>query len=269
MFILTGTCTLFSLLVLFYILGYITVKGMGAISIQFLTNLPAPLGEKGGGIANAIVGSMKLVGAALLLAVPIGVLGAVYLAEYGNNRVGFWIRYSSDLLNGIPSIVVGIFAYSILVLPMRHFSAISGAVALAIIMIPFVLRNAEEFIRLVPRDVREGALALGIPQWKVILRVVLPSASRGILTGVVLGVSRVAGETAPLLFTAFGNRFWDDGWMNPIATLPTAIFTYAISPYPDWHEQAWAAAFVLLAVVLFGNILARTLLQSKHEGASH
>jgi phosphate transport system permease protein len=208
-----------------------------------------------------------LVGLAALIGIPIGVLGAIYLAEFGNNRLGFIIRYCADVINGVPSIVVGIVAYAFVVLPMRHFSALSGGIALSIIMIPLVLRNTEEFIRLVPMNIREAALALGVPQWKVILKVILPTASRGILTGAILSVSRVAGETAPLLFTAFGNRYWDDGWLKPIASLPLTIFTYAISPYEDWHNQAWSAAMILMMVVLAGNIIARTLMKSKGSGA--
>jgi len=259
---LTGTFTLISLSVLFFILGYIAYHGLSSLNFHFLTKLPQPVGEKGGGIANSIVGSMKIVLLAGLMGTPIGVLGAIYLAEFGNNRIGFFIRYCADVINGVPSIVVGIFAYALVVLPMKHFSALAGSVALAIIMIPLVIRNAEEFIRLVPMNIREGALALGVPQWKVILKIVLPTASRGILTGIILSVSRIAGETAPLLFTAFGNRYWDDGWFHPIAALPLTIFTYAISPFEDWHKQAWAAALILMIVVLIGNISARLLMKS-------
>jgi len=261
MFALTGAFTVVALAALLFILGYIAYHGLSSISWDFITQLPKPVGETGGGIANSIVGSFKVIGLASLMGIPIGVLGAVYLAEYGNNRLGFAIRYCADVVNGIPSIVVGIFAYALVVLPMKQFSALSGAVALSIIMIPLVLRNSEEFIRLVPSSVREAALALGIPQWKVILRVVLPTASRGIMTGAILSVSRIAGETAPLLFTAFGNRYWDHGWLKPIATLPLTIFSYAISPYDDWHRQAWAAALVLMTVVLVGNISARLLMR--------
>lgn len=265
---LTGLFTGISLCVLFFILGYIAYHGFSSLDFDFLTKLPKPVGEKGGGIANSIIGSAKVVGLASLIGIPIGVMGAVYLAEYGNNKTGFAIRYAADVVNGLPSIVVGIFAYALVVLPMKGFSALSGSVALAIIVIPLVLRNAEEFIRLVPGSIREAALALGIPQWKVILRVVLPTASRGIMTGAILSVSRVAGETAPLLFTAFGNRYWNDGYLHPIATLPLTIFTYAISPYEDWHNQAWAAALILMLVVLGGNIAARFLMKS-NKGISH
>ena len=267
MFFITGLFTVFSLAILFSILGYIVYHGVSSINLNFFIKIPVPLGETGGGIANSIVGSAKVVGLAALMGLPIGIFGAVYLAEYGNNRIGFLIRYCADVLNGVPSIVMGIFAYTIVVLPMKHFSALAGSVALAIIMIPLVLRTTEEFIRLVPGSIREAALALGVPQWKVVLKVVIPTASRGIMTGAILAVSRIAGETAPLVFTAFGNRFWDDGLLNPIATLPHAIYTYAISPYEDWHNQAWAAALVLLMVVLTGNMCARLLMKS-NKGTS-
>jgi phosphate transport system permease protein len=259
---LTGVCTVVSLSILFVILGYIAYQGLSSISWSFLTRLPKPVGEEGGGIANAIIGSIKLVALASAIGIPIGLFGAVYLAEYGDKRAGFVIRYCADVLNGIPSIVMGIFAYTLVVLPMKQFSALAGGVALGIMMIPLVLRTSEEFIRLVPHTIREAALALGLPRWKMIVRIVLPTASRGILTGSILAVSRVAGETAPLLFTAFGNQFWDHGWLNPIAALPLTIFTYAISPYDDWHRQAWAAALILVSVVLIGNVSARILMKS-------
>jgi len=267
MFGLAAACTAVALSVLFVLLGYITWKGVSSLSWTFLSRLPRPVGEPGGGIANAIVGTAKLVGLAAVLGIPVGVLGAVYLSEYGDSPFGFAIRYCADVLNGIPSIVTGIFAFTIVVLPLKHFSALAGSVALAVIMIPLILRSSEEFLRLVPVAVREAALALGIPRWKVIVRVVLPAASRGIMTGSLLAVSRVAGETAPLVFTAFGARHWDQGWLQPIAALPLVIYTYAISPYEDWHRQAWAAAFLLLVVVLAGNVAARALLRPRREGA--
>jgi len=259
--LLTGACAAVCVAVLLGILGYIAYKGIAAVNWQFLTKLPRPVGQTGGGIANAIIGSLKIVGLASLVGVPAGVLGAVYLSEYGTKKTAFWIRYCADILNGMPSIVIGVFVYTVMVLPMKRFSALSGSAALAIIMIPVVLRNCEEFIKLVPVSVREAALALGVPRWKVVLRVVLPAASRGILTGSVLALSRIAGETAPLLFTAFGNRFWDNGFLHPIATLPLMIYTYAVSPYEDWHKQAWAAALILLAIVLAANVTARLALR--------
>lgn len=268
MFALTGLFTFVALSVLFAILGYIAYHGFSSLSWAFFTKIPVPLGETGGGIANSIVGSAKVIGLAALMGLPVGIFGSVYLAEYGNNRIGFAIRYCADVLNGVPSIVMGIFAYTLVVLPMRHFSALAGSVALAIIMVPSVLRTTEEFIRLVPGTIREAALALGVPQWKVVLKVVIPTASRGIITGAILAISRVAGETAPLVFTAFGNRFWDDGMLKPIATLPHTIYTYAIAPYDDWHNQAWAAALILMMVVLIGNICARLIMRT-NRGASH
>lgn len=261
MFGITGLFTAIALTSLFVILGYIAYHGVSSIDFDFFTKLPKPVGETGGGIANSIVGSLKVVGLAALMGLPIGILGAVYLAEYGHNKTGFVIRYCADVLNGVPSIVMGIFAYAIFVLPMKRFSALAGSFALAIIMIPLVLRTSEEFLRLVPGSIREAALALGIPEWKVVLRVILPTASRGILTGSILAISRIAGETAPLIFTAFGNRFWNEGILHPIATLPHTIYTYAIAPYDDWHKQAWAAALILMMVVLVGNIVARFLMR--------
>lgn len=265
---LTALCAFLALGTLFLILGYITYHGISSVSWGFLTSLPKPLGETGGGISNSIVGSAKLVGLATLIGVPIGVLGGVYLAEYGHGKTGFFIRYAADVLNGVPSIVIGVFAYTLIVMPMKRFSALAGSAALALIMIPVVLRNTEEFVRLVPHTIREAALALGVPQWKVILRVVIPTALPGIMTGSLLAMSRIAGETAPLIFTAFGNRFADNGLLNPIASLPHTIFTYAIAPYEDWHKQAWAAALVLMGFVLAVNVSARLLFRPP-PGAAH
>lgn len=261
MFALCTASAALSVTVLFLILGYIAYHGVSSVGWDLLVKLPKPVGEPGGGIGNAIVGSAKVVGLAGLIGIPVGVLAGLWLAEFGDNRTGFAIRYAADVLNGVPSIIVGIFAYALVVRPLKHFSALSGSVALAIIIVPIVLRNTEEFVRLVPNSIREAALALGAPQWKVVLRIVLPTASKGILTGALLALSRVAGETAPLIFTAFGNRFWDHGWLQPIATLPMAIFTYAISPYEDWHRQAWAAALILMAFVLAVNAAARVFLR--------
>lgn len=267
MFALTAGCALLAVSVLLAILSYIAWQGASALSWPFLVNLPKPVGETGGGIANAIVGSVKVVGLAGLIGAPIGVLSGVYLAEYGRGRFAFWVRYAADVMNGVPSIVIGLFAYALIVMPMKKFSGLAGSVALALIMVPIVLRNTEEFLRLVPGTLREAALALGVPHWKVTLFVILPTAGRGILTGALLALARVAGETAPLIFTAFGNRFWDSGMLNPVATLPHAIFTYAISPYEDWHRQAWAAALILMLFVLAVNIAARLWLRPS-SGAS-
>lgn len=268
MFALTALCAAIASGTLLAILGYIAWQGASAISWDFVTRLPKPLGEHGGGIANSIVGSAKVVGLAGLMGIPVGILGGVYLAEYGRGKYAFAVRYAADVMNGVPSIVVGLFAYALIVHPMKRFSALSGSVALAFIMVPIVLRNTEEFLRLVPGTIREAALALGVPRWKVTLFVILPTAGRGILTGALLALARVAGETAPLIFTAFGNRFWDNGWLNPIATLPHTIFTYAISPYEDWHDQAWAAALILMIFVLLVNVTARVWLRPS-SGTSH
>lgn len=262
-FALTAACAAVSLGALLFVLGYIAWHGLASVSWAFLTRLPAPLGETGGGIGNAVVGSAKLVGAAALIGAPVGVLGGVYLAEHGDGRLGFVVRYAADVLNGVPSIVIGIFAYTLIVVPMKRFSALAGSAALAVIMIPVVLRNTEQFVRLVPQTVKEAALALGVPRWKVTLRIVLPTALPGIVTGALLAVSRIAGETAPLIFTAFGNRFWDNGFLQPMASLPHTIFMYAVSPYKDWHRQAWAAALVLVAFVLTANIGARLIFRPR------
>jgi len=264
---LTGVCTVTVIGVLFFILGYITYHGISALDWNFFTKLPKPVGETGGGMANAIVGTLKLLLLASLIGVPIGFIGGVYLAEYGRkNTIGFLIRYAADLLNGIPSIVMGIFAYTIIVLPMGHFSTLAGGVALGIMMIPIAVRSAEEFIKLVPATIREAGLGLGLPEWKVVSFIVIPSAFRGILTGIMLDLARVAGETAPLLFTAFSNRFWSRGWLEPIASLPVMIYTYAITPYEDWHRQAWAAGLVLLILVLGANVISRLVLHRRLTG---
>jgi phosphate transport system permease protein len=260
---LTALCSLLTIGVLFFILGYIAYQGAAALDWDFFTKLPKPVGEPGGGMANAIVGTVKLLLVASLIGVPIGFSGGVYLAEFGHGKLGFLVRYAADLLNGIPSIVMGIFAYAMVVLPMRRFSTLAGGVALGIMMIPIALRSTEEFLKLVPASIREASFALGIPEWKTIVRIVIPTAMRGILSGIMLDLSRVAGETAPLLFTAFSNRFWSPGWLQPTASLPVMIFTYAISPYEDWHRQAWAAGLVLLLLVLTANVSARLLLRRK------
>jgi phosphate transport system permease protein len=256
---LTGLCALFTVSALFFILGYLLYYGGKSLNWAFFVNLPAPVGETGGGMANAIVGSGKLLLLASMVGVPIGLLGGVYLAEFGGQTFSFVVRYTTDLLNGVPSIVMGIFAYTVIVIPMRHFSAFAGGLALGVMMIPIAVRTTEESLRAVPLVLREGALALGASKWKTVATVVVPAAIRGIVTGIMLTLARVAGETAPLLFTAFGNRFWSPGWNQPIASLPVMIYTYAIAPYDDWHRQAWAAGLVLLALVLIANVGARLL----------
>ena len=242
---------------LILIFGFLLYQGGAALNAAFFTELPKPVGEPGGGMANAIVGSLMLIGLAAALGVPVGMLGGIYLADSRDRRLTRLVRFLADVLNGVPSIVIGIFAYTILVLPMRRFSALAGAVALAVIMLPIVIRTTEEMVRLVPASLREAGLALGIPQWNVLLRVVVPTARAGIVTGVMVAVARIAGETAPLLFTAFGNRFWHQGLDQPIAALPLQIFAYAIAPYEDWHRQAWAGASVLIVMVFLVGLLAR------------
>jgi phosphate transport system permease protein len=260
MLAMTGVCAFVSVLVLFFILGYLVFNGGTSINWDFFTKLPKPVGEAGGGMANAIVGSGKILLLASLMGVPIGFLGGIYLAEFSGKGMASVVRYAADLLNGVPSIVIGIFAYSLVVLPFKHFSAYAGAFALGMMMIPITLRSTEEFLKSVPRMLREGAMALGASKWKTIASVIVPAAYRGIMTAILLALARVAGETAPLLFTAFGNRFESHGWSQPTATLPVMIYTYAVSPYDDWHRQAWAAGLVLLGLVLIINILARTIL---------
>ncbi len=257
---LTAVCAILAVSVLFFILGYLVWHGGKALNWDFFTKLPRPVGEAGGGMANAIVGSGKLLLLASLIGAPIGLFGGIYLAEFAGRTSGFVVRYTADLLNGVPSIVIGIFAYSVVVLPMHRFTTLAGGVALGVMMIPIALRSTEEFLRIVPRSLREAAMALGASKWRTIATVVLPAAYRGVLTAVLLSLARVAGETAPLLFTAFSNRFWSPGWFQPTASLPVMIFTYAIAPYEDWHQQAWAAGLVLLGLVLLTNVIARAVL---------
>jgi phosphate transport system permease protein len=261
MLTLTGVCALVAVSVLFFILAYLVYNGGTSINWDFFTKLPTPVGEPGGGMANAIVGSGKLLLLATLIGVPIGFLGAIYLAEFsGGSTIAFVVRYAADLLNGVPSIVIGIFAASVAVRPFKHFSTLAGGFALGIMMIPITLRSTEQFLLAVPGTLREGAMALGASKWKTITTVVVPAAYRGILTAVLLAFARVAGETAPLLFTALGNRYWSPGWNQPTASLPVMIFTYATGPYEDWHRQAWAAGLVLLGLILVINVVARAIL---------
>lgn len=257
MAVLAGSCTLAVLTPLFLILGFLARTGLGALNWDFFTQLPGAAGEPGGGMANAIAGTLVLVALAAAIGIPVAVLGGTFLSEYPGTRLSRTARFAADVMNGIPSIVIGLFVYVLIVLPLRHFSALAGGVALGIMLIPTVMRTTEEIVRLVPQSVREASLALGIPQWKTTLRVVLPTAAAGIVTGIMVGVARIAGETAPLLFTAFGNRFWNWDLLQPIAALPIQIFAYAISPFDDWHRQAWAGALVLVAMVLIANVAAR------------
>jgi phosphate transport system permease protein len=263
MLTLTGVAAFAVVSVLFLILGYLIWNGGKSLNWDFFTKLPKPVGETGGGMANAIVGSLKLLFLAAVIGLPIGLIAGVYLAEFGGKTFSFITRYTTDLLNGVPSIVMGIFAYSLVVLPVKHFSALAGGLALAVMVIPITVRSTEEFLRAVPNSMREGAMALGASKWRTIATVILPAASGGILTGMLLSLARVAGETAPLLFTAFSNRYWSPGWSQPIASLPVMIYTYAIAPYDDWHRQAWAAGLVLLALVLVANLGCRLVLNRR------
>ena len=244
------------LIPLFSILFHIISQGLFAINMDFLTKLPKPVGEHGGGMANALVGTLILLGIALLVGVPVGLGAGIYLSEYSGQRFANVVRFVTDVMNGIPSIVYGIFAYTILVLPLKSFSAISGGIALGVMMIPTVTRTTEQFVRMVPTSIREAGLALGAPKWRVTLDIVIQMSLGGIVTGIMIALARVAGETAPLLFTAFGNRFWNNDLREPIAALPLQVFSYAISPYDDWHRQAWAGALVLILIVFFVNCIA-------------
>ena len=260
---LTAAFAIATVAVLFFILGYLVYHGGKNLNWNFFTRLPKPVGEPGGGMANAIVGTGKLLLVALVIGAPVGIFSAVYLSEFGGKTPGFFVRYTADLLNGVPSIVIGIFAYAIIVLPARHFSTLAGGFALGIMMIPIVVRSTEQFLKAVPRPLREGAMALGASKWRTVLTVVVPAAGSGIITGIMLALARIAGETAPLLFTAFGNRYWSPGLNQPIASLPVMIYTYAIGPYRDWHEQAWTAGLVLLGLVFVLNVATRLVFARK------
>ncbi len=242
---------------------HLLVNGAGSVNWDFFTKLPAPVGAVGGGMVNAIVGSLELLALAGVIGIPVGVLGGVYLAEYGSARINSILRFLGDVLNGIPSITWGVVVYGLVVLRFKGFSAYAGGLALGLIMIPLILRTTEEMILLVPNGYREAALALGVARWKTIVHIVLKTASKGIITGILLALARVGGETAPLLFTAFGNRFWNHSLSQPIAALPLQIFTYAISPYDDWHRQAWAGALVLVTGVFCVNVLVRVLTRGR------
>jgi phosphate transport system permease protein len=265
--IMTGLCILcvvLALVPLFMIFFYTLSQGISALNWDFFTKMPKPVGESGGGMANALVGTgiLLLIGGAIGL--PVGILAGIYLAEYGDNPFGMIVRFMADVLSGVPSIVTGVVAYIIIVIPMGHFSALAGGVALGLLMIPTITRTTEEMIRLVPHSFREGALALGVPRWKTTLRVILPSALKGITTGVLLGIARAAGETAPLLFTALGNRFWSTSINEPIGSLTVFIYDYAKSPFEDWNRQAWAASFVLIALIFILSVLFRFVTRSKY-----
>ncbi len=255
--------TVVALIPLVSVLYYVFIRGIGGINWAFFTELPKPVGETGGGMANALLGTLKLVGLSCLFGIPPGVLAGVYLAEFGSTRFGRAVRFSADVLAGVPSITVGLFIYAIVVVTTKKFSALAGGMALAVLMLPTVTRTTEELLKLVPESLREAALGLGVPKWRATLRVMLRTAAPGIAVGIMLSVARVAGETAPLLFTAFNNRFWSESLIEPTASLPVNIYTYAVSPYEDWHNQAWAAALVLLLLVLLLNISARLLVRNR------
>jgi phosphate transport system permease protein len=265
MLTLCGVCAFLTVSTLFLILGYLVYNGGKSLNWDFFTKLPLSPSEEGGGMGNAILGSAEVVFLATLIGLPIGFFAGIYLAEFGGKTFPFIVRYTADLLNGIPSIVIGIFAWTIIVVPMHHFSALAGGLALSLMLIPITARSTEQFLLDVPRSMREGALALGANKWRTIATVIVPAGRKGIMTGMILGVARISGETAPLLFTSLNNQFWSTGLSEPTATLPVMIFTHAVAPYEDWHRQAWAAGLVLLALVLLANIMARMVIS---RGAS-
>ncbi len=265
MLTLTGICTVITSSVLLFILGFLVYNGWRSVNWDFFTKLPLSAGETGGGLANAIVGSAVLILIAAVIGIPVGFLGGIYLAEFGGKTFPMLVRYTADLLNGVPSIVIGIFAWTVLVVKMHHFSAWAGGFALSMMMVPIGLRATEQFLRSVPNSLREGALALGASKTRMVMTVVVPAARQGILTGMILGVARIAGETAPLLFTSFNNQFWAHSLNEPTSSLPFMIYYLAISPYEDWHREAWAAGLVLLVLVLIANVASRWVLS---RGAS-
>jgi phosphate transport system permease protein len=269
--VMTGVATLTVVLVLaplVAIFGYLVYRGVGSINWAFVTQTPKPVGEAGGGMANAIVGSAFILGIASLIGVPFGVGAGIYLAEFGQNRLGSVIRFTADVLNGVPSIVIGIVGFSIVVLYQKHFSALAGGVSLAIMMVPTISRTTEEMLLLVPQALREAAYGLGIPRWRTTLSITLRTATSGVITGIMLAFARVAGETAPLLFTAFGNTFWSLRYDQPMAALPLQIYVYANSPYDDWHRQAWAGAFVLILLIVTAVSAVRYVVRRGTFGAA-
>ena len=253
MIYILSLCAIGVLFILFNILTHLFIQGITSINFDFFIHLPKPVGENGGGMGNGILGTFTLLGLAVCVGVPIGLGSGVYLSEYANNKFAHLVRFMADVMNGIPSIVYGIFAYIVCVLPMKGFSALSGGFALGIMMIPMITRTSEQFVRMVPSQLREAGLALGVPKWRVTVDIVVPAALAGITTGIMVSLARVAGETAPLLFTAFGNSYWQHSLSQPIAALPLQVFNYAISPFDDWHRQAWAGAMVLILMVLVIN----------------
>ncbi|HXI89275.1 MAG TPA: phosphate ABC transporter permease PstA [Blastocatellia bacterium] len=264
---LTGLCALFAVASLFFILGYIFWGGVRGLSLGFLINSPKPIGEPDSGIANAIVGSVILITLGSLIGMPVGILGGIYLSEFGSNKVGLLLRFLIDTLTGTPSIIIGVFVWTVMVHPMGHFSALSGGVALGIMMMPIVARTTEEMIRLVPHSLREAGLALGAPRWRVTLGVVLRTAASGVATGAMLAIARIAGETAPLLFTALGLNYLSTNLLQPMASLTFQIYYYAQSPYEEWHDMAWAATLVLVTMILVLNIAVKILTRNRHQQA--
>jgi phosphate transport system permease protein len=260
---LTCLCALLVVLPLALIFYHVIRSGLSSVNWALFTQLPKPVGEPGGGMANAIVGTFELLGLAALFGIPFGVLGGVYLSEYGTSGLKRWIRFGADVLNGVPSITWGMVVWALIVVPMKGFSAWAGGIVLGMMMVPLIMRTTEEVLQLVPNGYREAALALGIAQWRAILHIVVRTALKGIVTGILLALARVSGETAPLLFTAFGNQFWNRSLSDPIAAVPVQIFNYAKSPYEDWHRQAWAGALVLLLFVAFVNVSVRVLTRDR------
>jgi len=265
MLTLTGVAAILVLIPLFLIFSYLLKTGAGALNLAFFTRLPVPVGEVGGGMANALLGSFLLVFYAGLIGIPIGVGAGVFLAESGRSPLATATRFVADVMNGIPSIVIGIFVWTWVVLTMGRFSLLAGSVALGVLLIPMVTRTTEEMVRLVPRELREGGIALGFTRWRTTIGVVLPAARSGILTGVLIALARISGETAPLLFTAFGNPFWETRLNEPVSALPLLIYQYAISPYEDWHRQAWAASLVLIGLVFLVSLSARFLIRNPYR----
>lgn len=261
-----GLClfgTLLALIPLASVLYYVASRGAAGVNLEFFTQLPKPVGEPGGGMGHALLGTLKLVGLACVFGVPPGILAGIYLSEFGHSKFAHSVRFAADVMSGVPSITVGLFVYSLVVVTTRQFSAFAGGVALAVLMFPMVTRTTEELLKLVPESLREATLGLGVPKWRATLSVMLPSALPGVTVGIVLSVARVAGETAPLLFTAFNSRFWSTGIDQPTASLPVNIYTNAVSPYEEWHRQAWAAALVLVLVVVVLNVSVRLLARSR------
>jgi phosphate transport system permease protein len=268
MLTLTGVCALVTVSTLFVILAYLVYNGGKSVDFDFFTQLPRSTGETGGGMANAILGSAEIIAFAAMIGIPVGFFTGVYLSEWGGAAFSFLVRYMCDLLNGVPSIVIGMFAWIVVVRTTGHYSAVAGGFALSLMMIPITAKSTEQFLQDVPRALREGSLALGAAKWRTIASVVVPAARKGILTGIILGIARISGESAPLLFTSLNNQYWSNGLKEPVASLPVMIYSHAISPYEDWHRQAWAAGLVLLTLVLIANIAARLIL-TRGTSSSH